>query len=53
MTKVWGYEKILSVLGGALIVCGVLMFLVKPFLEKLIAMDKLGHEEEEIAASEA
>lgn len=53
VTKVWGYEKILSVLGGALIVCGVLMFLVKPFLEKLIAMDKLGHEEEEIAASEA
>jgi proton/peptide symporter family protein len=46
VTDKWGYDKILWVLGGSLVVAGLFMFALKPFLEKLIAMDKLGKETE-------
>ena len=45
VTNVWGYGKILNILGGALLVCGVIMLVIMPFVEKLIAVDKLSTEE--------
>ncbi len=46
VTGSWGYGKILWILGGSLVLAGLFMFVLMPFLEKLIAMDKLGKEAE-------
>ena len=45
VTKVWGYGKILNILGAALLISGVVMLVIMPFIEKLIAVDKLSSEE--------
>ena len=45
VTKVWGYGKILNILGGALLISGVIMLVIMPFVEKLIAVDQLSTEE--------
>ena len=45
VTKVWGYGKILNILGGALLISGVIMLVIMPFVEKLIAVNQLSTEE--------
>ena len=45
VAKDWGYGKILNILGAALIISGVVMLVIMPFIEKLIAVDKLSTEE--------
>ena len=48
VTGTWGYGKILWILGGSLVIAGLVMLALKPFLEKLIAMDQLGKESEAV-----
>lgn len=45
VTEVWGYGKILILIGGVLVVSGAIMFIIAPMLERLMAMDKLQAEE--------
>lgn len=45
VTEVWGYGKILVLIGGVLVVSGAIMFIIAPMLERLMAMDKLQAEE--------
>ena len=49
VTEVWGYGKILILIGGVLVVSGAIMFIIAPMLERLMAMDKLQAEEEKRA----
>ena len=44
VTDKWGYAKILIILGSSLMVCGVILVVIKRFLEKLMAVDKLAEE---------
>ena len=44
VTDKWGYAKILIILGSSLLICGAILIVIKSFLEKLMAVDKLGEE---------
>lgn len=53
-TATWGYEKVLGVIAIIMGVLGVLMFAIGKPLENMMALDKIGKEEEEaLEAKEA
>ena len=45
-TETWGYEKVLTIIAIIMGVLGVLLFIIANPLEKIMALDKIGKEDE-------
>ena len=46
-TETWGYEKVLTIIAIIMGVLGVILFIIGKPLENLMALNKIGKEDEE------